>query len=477
MKTKKIVALVLSMAMVLGVVAACKTTETSGSDSSAATSASADSSATEDSTTQQAADLEGFTAVALAENVTDKEDGDLLVWGWNEDPLEKLIGNAEKGLTGYYSGTNMTKDNYATTPSQGGAYRNALKIALSAGEGAPDIYFAEADYIKAFMTSSGAKAVNELGIDYSELKDMYNYVLQTGADSNGVIRALSWECNPAGVWYNRKLAQQYLGASEPADVAKFFESWDAFLDTARKINKDSQGKVKAVASIADVQTPYFNSRSTGWVVNGALNIDQKVNDYLEFGKILKQEGLTFDVAQWGEDGTWAAGSTNDTVLSYFGPTWLGVFSLNLRGENNEAINDNVWGICAAPNNYFWGGTWIVASPYCDRDATAAQMMRDLCTNTKNLENNASNANFVNNIPVMEAAAANKDFSFGFLGGQNPFEVLNPMAKEINASIMSAYDGQIKDEFNTIAEDYFEGKISSTDEVATQLEAAVEDILG
>ena len=120
MKTKKIVALVLSMAMVLGVVAACKTTETSGSDSSAATSASADSSATEDSTTQQAADLEGFTAVALAENVTDKEDGDLLVWGWNEDPLEKLIGNAEKGLTGYYSGTNMTKDNYATTPSQGG---------------------------------------------------------------------------------------------------------------------------------------------------------------------------------------------------------------------------------------------------------------------------------------------------------------------------------------------------------------------
>jgi len=476
MKTKKIVALVLSMAMVLGVVAACnKTTESSAASSAAtdATTAGTDATDATDApveSTEAPAEEGNFKQLDVVDPATLTDEGDLLVWSWNEE-----IGN---NITKYYTGKNfdMTKsENYATTPNTGGAYRQALALVLSTGEGAPDVYGTEADYIQAFMNSESALALADLGISNAELEStMYNYTLQIAADSSKVIRGVSWQANPAGVWYNRAVAEKYLGVSDPDGVGAYFSSWDKFIETAKKIDADSNHAVKAVASIADVARPYLNTRTQGWVVNGKLTIDPQVEAYLDFGKQLFTENLTFNAAQWS-DAAWTDGPQNETVLSYFGPMWLGRFSLGLCDENAQPTKD-LWGITAAPNPYYWGGSWLSASPYCDVKASAAQIMRDVCMSEATLSQMVKGAEFVNNINIIKATAADANFGFAFLDGQNPYTMLAPIADGIDASTITAYDGDIGDTFNNLAEGYFDGTTGTVAEVESALEAAVAEII-
>ena len=465
MRTKKIIAAVLVLTMALGIAACSKpdgpapATTTKGTDATASSDAS-----------QAPADKGGFKQLDVVDPSSLSDEGDLLIWSWNEE-----IGN---NITKYYTGSNFdigNSDNYATTPNTGGMYRQALAQVLSTGEGAPDIYGTEADYLQTFMNSESALALADLGISNAELEStMYNYTLQIASDSSKVIRGISWQANPAAVWYNRSVAQKYLGVSSPEEVGAFFSSWDKFIETAKKIDSDSNHTVKVCASIADVARPYLNTRTQSWVVNGKLTIDPQVEAYLDFGKQLFTENLTFNATQW-HDGAWTDGPHNGTVLSYFGPMWLGRFSLGICDDNAQPTED-LWGITAAPNPYYWGGSWLSVSPYCDVKASAAQILRELCMSEETLTEMVKGAEFVNNVNIIKATAADTDFGFAFLDGQNPYTMLAPIADGIDASTITAYDGDIGDTFNNLAEGYFDGTIGTIAEVESALEASVADII-
>ena len=480
MKTKKIVALVLSMAMVLGVVAACnKTTESTGAatDASAATSASTEASSdasadTSASETESQAPAGKYKQLDVVDGSTLTDSGDLLVWSWNEE-IGGLIKN-------YYSGSNfdMSKsENYNTVKNDGGAYKTALTQVLASGDNAPDLYGVEVDYIKSFMDADKALALSELGIANSELEAaQYDYTLALATDDSNVIRGISWQCCPAAVFYNRMLADKYLGVSDPDGVGQWFSSWDKFIETAKKVDADSNHTVKAVASISDVERPYLNTRTQGWVVDGKLTFDPQVEAYLDFGKQLYSEGLTFNAAQWS-DTAWTDGVANSTVLSYFGPMWLGHFSLAMWDDanGNKATKDE-WGLCAAPTPYYWGGSWLVASKYCDAKASSAQVMRDVCLNEANLTQIAKNGDFANNKVVMKNAATDDSFCIVGLGNQNPYSILTPVADDISADIVTPYDQDVQLQLDNFAPGYFDGTTATKAEVLSAIEAACKDVI-
>ena len=107
---------------------------------------------------------------------------------------------------------------------------------------------------------------------YSEfVNEMYKYTMVWATDDNNVIKGLAWQACPCGVYYERSLAEQYLGTQDPAEVADFFADWDTFMNTARDVNEKSDGKVKVVSDYSDVFRAYLNTRSEGWITDGQLN--------------------------------------------------------------------------------------------------------------------------------------------------------------------------------------------------------------
>ncbi|MBP5260968.1 MAG: extracellular solute-binding protein, partial [Clostridiales bacterium] len=206
MKTKKIVALVLSMAMVLGVVAACteKPDETSASD--ATTGATSETSADVTESSDPVADTSEFVELEV-KSVTDEGDK-VLIYGWNDE---------FPGLVTKYSNVD-----YDVVLTESNSYQAKLDQVLTSADEAPDMFVCDADYAGKYMNSANTIAINDIGIDYDELEQMYNYTLQFACDDNMVIKGLAWQACPCGVFYNRALTEEYLGVSEPEDVAEHF---------------------------------------------------------------------------------------------------------------------------------------------------------------------------------------------------------------------------------------------------------------
>lgn len=472
MKTKKIVALTLSLAMVLGVVSACgddtATTDAATTDAAAAateaaadeTEAAAETDAAADETeaaTAEDAESE-FTELAVAD-VTDEGD-QLMIYGWNEE---------FPGLVDSYSDIE-----YELETTESDTYQTKLDEVLASGDNAPDLFVCDADYAKKYMDSDNTLPINDLGIAYSELTEMYNYTLQFATDGDNVIKGLAWQACPCGVFYQRTLAEEYLGVSEPDDVAPFFATWDAFLQTCRDVNEASNGEVKTISGYDDIYRAYLNTRTSAWIEDGAVNIDDNMLDYLDLATTLMDEGLTFETTQWAE--AWTANQSNATVLSYWGPMWLARFSMGLdtaSGGTNPTSGE--WGLVSAPTPFYWGGTWMMASTYCDMKASVAQIMRDIAIDTDNLQAMADGGEFVNNVSIMTDIAADDSFACDYLGGQNPAAVLLDSASTIDNSLVSKYDKDINDLFSSAVNSYLASEDRDWATEQASFVAGVEDL--
>ena len=464
MKTKKIIALMLSLAMVLGVAACGGAEETqapAGESNAPAETTAADVAETEvaetEGTTQDATvDASAYNELAIAD-VAD-EDDEVVVYGFNEEV---------KNLTETYSDIAVRYEQQSSDTIQ-----QVLDNVLASGEDAPDMFACDADYARKYMQSDNTLPINDLGIAYSELTEMYNYTLQFATDNENVIKGLAWQACPCGVFYNRSVAQATLGVSEPDEVAPYFESWDAFLETARTVA--ASGEYVAISATGDIMRAILGSRTEAWIVDGEVTIDPVMEQYFDLAKTLHDEGLTHETSQWQD--AWTADMSNGTVLSYWGPMWLAKFSMALDPSVNDVPNPTSgdWGIVAAPGDSYWGGTWLMASKYCNSKASVAQIMRDICINTASLQDMANNGEFVNNISIMTTLGHDDAFGLEWLGGQNPIPVLLDAATKIDNSVITINDGAINDQFNAVVESYIQGDIATVAEAESAFIAAVED---
>jgi len=438
MKTKKIIALMLSLAMVLGFAACTETpAETSASDTSAADTSAADSSEATEATT------EAFSYKENEVKTVSDEGSELTVWGWNEEGC---------GLIEKYSDVKITK-----VIGNSDTYQQTLDNALSSGEDAPDLFFLEAAYAKKYLNTTDVVSLNDLGIKYDEfMADSYDYVIRAAADDSGVIKGLSWQGCPAGVYFNRNIAKEYFGTDDIAEIQKLFTSWDTVLETARTLNTKSEGKVKIMAGPDDIWECIKSGRSQGWVVDGEVKIAPEMDAFFDLTKTLYDEELTFNAPMWQD--AWNADAANNTVFTYWGPMWLS-WSLNFRDASKNPTSGQ-WGFVNAPSSYFWGGTWIAATKYCDMKASSAQIIRDLCIDKDTLNDMCKGGEFVNSKSIMNAAANDASFSYDFLGGQNPLKNLCEIADTIDYSVIQKDDNKINDLFSAAAAAYYKGDVDS-----------------
>jgi multiple sugar transport system substrate-binding protein len=405
-------------------------------------------------------------------------DGPILIYSWNPN-FSELFADTYAMVQPNFNYECQDTELSART------YQGALDSSLASGDWAPDLFTLEADMSSKYVNSEYTLDIAELGIDYAELYNQFPYTNELMTSESGQIKALTWESNPGVIYYNRTLADQYLGVSNPEDVQPYFADWDTFLSTARQIAADSNGTVRIISGTDDIYKSFSQQRSQGWVDDGEIYLDQIMIDLFDFAKILNDDELTFDTEQWSEG--WTANKSNESVLAYLGPSWLPTYAMGFDYEEDGVTlkpganpTSGDWACVAAPTPYFWGGIYLAASTYNNEKEISGDILRYFTIDTDSMKsclstnhgyptNDYGTTNytlFPNNIDLCISLATDNTIGFPYLGGQNPYPLYLDTALSIDVPKEYPFEILYERIYLSTMQKYIDGEYASVKE-ATQ----------
>jgi len=187
-----------------------------------------------------------------------------------------------------------------------------------------------------------------------DITDIYNanknkllsYPAEVGS-YNGKVYGMSWQACPGAVFYRRSLAKKYLGTDDPKVVQTYFNSFPKFLETAQQLKQKSNGSCVVVSSLGDLRNSFLSARKNSWIVNGNVEVDPAMEQYMDICRTLHDNRLEGRVGQWSEG--WFAGMRGELrdeagkpveVFSYFLPTWGLHYVLKTNVHASVSITKN-----------------------------------------------------------------------------------------------------------------------------------------
>jgi ABC-type glycerol-3-phosphate transport system substrate-binding protein len=400
------------------------------------------------------------------ESSGDPNSGTLVIWSFT-DELGNMVNN-------YYKGTHpgVTVE-YSMTPTN--EFPNKLDPVLASGQGAPDLFALEADFVRKYVESGLLLDITDI---YEANKSkLLAYPVEVGS-FNGKVYGMSWQACPGAMFYRRSIAKKYLGSDDPEVVQTYFTNMNKFLETAKKLKDDSNGSCVVVSSLGDLSKVFLSLRARPWVVDGKLNIDPALEQFLDIAKQMYDNRWEGRVGQWSEG--WFAGMNGALkdeqgraieVFSYFLPTW----GLHYVLKTNAPDTSGDWAMIPGPVGWRWGGTWVGAWKDTKNAAAAKEFIRYVTTDDGFLEAWARDTgDVVSNIAVMDKIKGS--MSEPFLGGQNHYAAFAEMAKSVNGRLAQATDLVIEPQFDEARNAFVLGE-KSKDQALSDFRNQASSLLG
>ena len=380
-------------------------------------------------------------------------------------------------------------------------YQPALDAALKNGE--VDMYAAEAAFILKYAQGDAAQfaaSYKDLGIDVDKaVKDaeIAQYTVDIGTrPSDGALVALGYQATGGAMIYRASIAKEVFGSDDAATVEKEVgagtNSYDTFWKAAEKLKAKGY---PIVSGDGDVWHMVENSSSSGWIVDGKLNIAPERQAFFDISKTLLDKGWSNETSDWTPawyadmKGVSQEGKDNKPAFCFFGPAWLINYVMvgNSGGEKAGEGTYGDWRVCKAPCGFFWGGTWVLASKTAaenaDKKAGVAELIRwiTLDASDKGLQYMWANGTFNGEGGTKDTVASGKvmataDGKLDFLGGQNMFPAFIAANANATGKNMTQYDETINALFREQVNQYAHGQKSVEDAVKT-FKSNVADKLG
>ena len=422
---KKFLTLLLALAMVLSL-AAC------GSGGDATTPAPEDSTAPAESA--EPASLSGT----------------LEVWSSGEE-----LGRFVEGFNELYPDVTV---NITVVPNAD--FLAKLTPTLASGQGAPDIFTGESDYVK-YLVDSGYWDDLKAEPYNADTSDVWDYVVRVGTADGGTLRALSFQASPGSIMYRRDIARDVLGTDDPDEVAAMLTDESAMLDVAAKLKESG---IKMFASWQDIFNMEFSNRAEPWVVDDKLVIDESMLSFMDTAKTITDNGYDLGVDPWAPE--WIAAVDSVDTFCYVLPSW-GYQSVVKPGAVETA---GEWAMCQGPIPYVKGGTWLGIYKDSPNKDLAWAFLSYCCLNSEAQQAYATEyGEYVSLKSADEALAEGPGEDV--LGGQNPFAFYNAQMELLPADLMTAYDGTINNAFLSATKNYATGAMTK-DEAIAQFKADV-----
>ncbi|RSK28063.1 extracellular solute-binding protein [Bacillus sp. HMF5848] len=353
-------------------------------------------------------------------------------------------------------------------------YPTKLKPALESGVGAPDVFTGEIAFLKQWTDRDYWVNLSEEPYNVDEWSDEYiPYVFDLGKDSEGNVKALSWQTTPGGIFYRRSIAKDVLGTDDPAEVGELISTWDGMFEVGEKLKQNGyrlfpdEGAIRWFAKSEDPQ-PWVNE-------NNELVMTQAKLDYFDHAKTLREKDYTAFAPEWSP--SWFASmngpiaynagweevkedAANKTeVFSYALPTW-GLHSV-LKLNAEDTAGD--WAVTTGPAPYFWGGTWLGIYSGSENKELAWEFVKMMTHDEEFLKQwSLETGDVLSYLPVTNEIK--DDFSEPFLGGQNNYTFFLEQAKKIEPGIVTKYDQQIDTLLGTKVLDYVDGKLTKEEAI-------------
>lgn len=380
-------------------------------------------------------------------------------------------------------------------------YQPALDAALKNGE--VDLYAAEAAFVLKYAQGDAAQfaaAYKDLGIDVDkDLKDaeIAQYTVDIGTrPSDKALVALGYQATGGAMIYRASIAKEVFGSDEAATVEKEVGAgsgnYDAFWKAAEKLKAKGY---PIVSGDGDVWHMVENSSSSGWIVDGKLNIAPERQAFFDISKQLLDKGWSNETQDWTPawyadmKGVSQEGKDNKPAFCFFGPAWLINYVMvgNSGGTKAGEGTYGDWRVCKAPAGFFWGGTWVLgsksAAENADKKAGVAELIRwiTLDATDKGLQYMWANGTFNGEGGTKDCVASGKvmataDGKLDFLGGQNMFPAFIAANANATGKNMTQYDETINSLFREQVNQYAHGQKSVDDAVKT-FKSNVADKLG
>ncbi len=388
-----------------------------------------------------------------AQPVEDKEEtlsGTLEVWSSGEE-----LGRFVEGFNKLYPDVTV---NITVVPNAD--FIAKLTPTLAGGQGAPDIFTGESDYVK-YLVESGYWDDLEAAPYNADTSDVWDYIVTVGTDSTGVLRALSWQASPGSVMYRRDMALKVLGTDDPDQVAAMLTDDAAMLDVAAKLKAEG---IKMFASWQDIFNMQFSNRENPWVVDDKLVIDDSMITFMDTAKTITDNGYDLGVDPWAPE--WCAAVESDDTFCYVLPSWGYQFVVKPSAVNTSGQ----WAMCQGSVPYVKGGTWLGIYKDSPNKDLAWAFLSYCCLNSDAQQAYAAEyGEYVSLKSADEALASGEGEEV--LGGQNHFAFYNAQMEKLPADLMTGYDGTISNAFLAATKNYATGTMTK-DEAIEQFKADV-----
>lgn len=376
--------------------------------------------------------------------------GTLEVWSSGEE-----LGRFVEGFNELYPDVTV---NITVVPNAD--FLAKLTPTLASGQGVPDIFTGESDYVK-YLVDSGYWDDLEADPYNADTSDVWDYVVSVGTDDGGILRALSFQASPGSVMYRRDMARDVLGTDDPDEVAAMLTDEAAMLEVAAKLKESG---IKMFASWQDIFNMEFSNRAEPWVVDGKLIIDESMLSFMDTAKTITDNGYDLGVDPWAPE--WTAAVDSADTFCYVLPSW-GYQSVVKPGAVETA---GEWAMCQGPIPYVKGGTWLGIYKDSPNKALAWAFLSYCCLNSE-----AQQAYATEYGEYVSLKSADEVLAEGpgeeVLGGQNPFAFYNAQMELLPADLMTAYDGTINNAFLSATKNYATGAMTK-DEAVAQFKADV-----
>lgn len=450
-KFKKVMALSLALAMGLSL-CAC----------------GGDDATTTEGTTTGGADAPPATEAIQEVEMPDEEGETIYIYSWNDELGQRMEFFNDKypqyadRIEYINLGMGGTDDEYKT------AIATLLEAGISGSDKYPSIIAADNDVALNYTQSDYSLPMADIGIGGADFDNMYQYTLDY-ATYNGAVKAVTWQATPGVICYRTDIAEEVLGAGDPETVSAAISDWDKFFETADKMKEKGY---KMVSGPDDIKYALIDQKTSPWVTDDKLNIDQWVTDYLEYSKKLYDGGYTNKTGMW--DDAWKAGMDAD-VFCYFGCTWFLYWSLLEEKEGVTYEHAADYNICEGPVSYHWGGTYLTVTKECPDTALAALVLRTLCCDTEVMtEMCAETKDFVNNKVAVKAVSDSDRGKSEKCGGADPIPTFMASAENIDLSKATSYDSTFNGFVDTASASYNSGDAKDVDAAIQMIKDAVSD---
>ena len=363
-------------------------------------------------------------SAAEAETNTDLS-GTLEVWGWTTDP-QYQIEAFEKAYPNVTVNYTMIGTDYDT---------KMQTIVDNRTEG-PDVFYADVKTVKNYIESDAWETLTDdpYNIDVSDSED---YTVKIASDSEGNVKALSYQATPGGFWYKRDLAKKYLGTDDPDEISEMLSTTEGMLDVAEKLKEGSNGETHMFASYKDLwQFANYGMRSVAWVDGNKFQMDDYIPEFFDLAKTVRDNDYDAKIDTWSE--AWYASCADDSVFGYAEPTWGLQYVIQTGAPDSEGN----WGIASMPAAYFKGGSYLGIYQESQNKELAAEYVKFVCTNKDFLTQYANDKGDYTSLKSVNKEIADSGYEESWCAGQNTFKFFSDQMDKINTDIVTKYDDTI-----------------------------------